>query len=143
MTVTSVQKLHDVVRKRFADEFGDEFFIAYDNAPFDDQPDDEMWLRWSVTSGETFTAEMGGTSSRYRHTGVAVAQIFAVLGKGTRDALILADRIKNKFLNTTDSTSVVSNSVVFRTPSVIHVGRADSQWWQINVNCPYYADEIT
>jgi len=142
MSVASHQKLHDVVRKRFSDEFGDEHLIAFDNAPFE-QPDDEIWIRWSVTTGETWQASIGGSKNRYRHNGVAIAQIFAVLGKGTREALILADRIVEKFQTTTDSASVSGNSVNFRTPSITHVGRADSQWWQINVNCPYYADEIS
>ena len=142
MSVESSQKLHDVIRKRFADEFGDEYFVAYDNAPFD-QPDDEMWIRWSVLSGNTIKADIGGSTGRYRHNGVAVAQIFSVLEKGTRDGLILADRIVAKFLATTDKTSVANNSVVFRTPSITHVGRTGSQWWQINVSCPYFADEIS
>ena len=142
MTITNQQKLHDVVRKRFADEFGDEFIVCYDNAPFE-QPDNEMWIRWSVSNGDTYRVSIGASTSRYRHSGVAGAQIFSVLGKGTRDALILADRIVAKFLSITDKTSVPGNSVVFRTPTITHVGRSDSQWWQINVSCPFYADEIT
>ena len=141
MTVTSHQKLHDVVRKRFNDEFGDEFRIAHDNAPFT-QPDDETWIRWSVLSGDSFAVSIGITP-RHRHTGIAVAQVFAPAGKGTRDALILADRIKTKFRSTTDSTSVSGNSVVFKTPSISQIGRSGNQWWQINVSCPYYADEFS
>jgi|3_EtaG_2_1085321.scaffolds.fasta_scaffold110185_2 hypothetical protein len=140
MAVVSHQKLHDVVRKRFHDEFGDEYAIAYDNAPFD-QPDDEMWIRWTIVSGDSIQVSVG-VDPRIRHTGVAMAQVFSPAGKGTRDGLILADRIKTKFLSTTDSTSVSGNSVVFKTPSVNQVGRPGGQWWQINVACPYYADEI-
>jgi|TARA_R110000824_G_scaffold210984_1_gene396858 hypothetical protein len=141
MTVASHQKLQDVVRKRFSDEFSDEYIVCYDNAPFE-QPDDEMWVRWSVTTGESFRADIGASTSRNRHTGVAIAQIFTVLGKGTRESLILADRIVSKFRSVTDTVSVSGNSVVFKTPSVTTVGRSGSQWWQINVSCPYYADEI-
>ena len=140
MPVTSHQKLQDVVRKRFHDEFGDEYEVAYDNAPFD-QPDNEMWVRWTVVSGESFRVSLGATP-RIRHTGVAIAQVFALAGKGTRDAVVLADRIKTKFLCTTDNTSVAGNSVVFKTPSINQIGRSGGQWWQINVSCPYYADEI-
>ena len=86
--------------------------------------------------------DFGASTSRNRHTGVAIAQIFSVLGKGTREATILADRIVSKFRSVTDSLSVAGNSVVFKTPSISSVGRSGSQWWQINVSCPYYADEI-
>jgi len=140
MTVASHQKLHDVVRKRFSDEFGKEYSVSYDNAPFT-QPDSETWIRWSVTTGDSFPIELSGKTQR--HTGVAIAQVFSLLGKGTREALILADRIVAKFLSQADTTSVSGNSVVFRTPSIRQVGRTDSQWWQINVTCPFYADEIT
>jgi hypothetical protein len=141
MTVASHQKLQDIVRKRFHDEFGDEYLVCHDNAPFT-QPDDEMWVRWNVTMGESSRVDFGASTNRNRHTGVAIAQIFAVLGKGTRDATILADRIVSKFRSVTDSLSVSGNSVVFKTPSVTTVGRSDSQWWQLNVSCPFYADEI-
>jgi len=141
MTVASHQTLHDVVRKRFSDEFSKDYSVAYDNAPFD-QPDNEMWIRWSVLTGNSFRTDLGGSTNRQRHSGIGMAQIFSLLGKGTRDALILADRIVARFNSVSDTTSVSGNSVIFRTPSISHVGRADSQWWQINVSCPFYADEI-
>ena len=107
--------------------------VAYDNAPFT-PTDGVKWVRFTVLPGDSVQASIG-VAKRFRTVGVAVAQIFLPIDRGDKDALALAETVKLAFRATTVS------GVTFRTPSLRRVGRTDN-WYQINVNCPFYADEI-
>lgn len=104
----------------------------YDNDPTD-KPQHTMWVHFTLQEGETFVRTLG-TVKTYRTPGIATAQIFIPVGQGDKDALALADKIKTAF------RAIRVSGVVFKTPSVRRVGRTDS-WWQLNVSCPFYADE--
>jgi hypothetical protein len=111
-------------------------FVEYPNAPVSaPQPrNDKMWARFSVVWGESFQADLG-TNTRDRHVGMMVIQIFSPIGLGDGDAIKLADVIKQNFRKTKVS------GITWRTPSLGTVGR-DEQWWQTNVSCPFYFDEL-
>jgi len=130
------ETLHNTIRKRFKDqvETPQSIKVAYDNAPFV-RPNNAIWARWSILTGVSFQASTGGQTNRFRTSGVAIAQIFGPIEAGDKAILVIVDVIKSAFRRVTDT------GVVFKTPSVITLGRMENEW-QINVQCPFYADDI-
>jgi hypothetical protein len=131
------EQLANTIRSRFKTQVADTQSLPtqYDNHSFDN-PDNAQWCRLTINFGESFQASNGGTgANRFRTPGVMTAQLFTPTGKGDKDILALADVIKTAFRCVTDS------GVVFKTPSIKRVGRVKKEW-QINVNCPFYADDI-
>ncbi|MCP4660986.1 MAG: hypothetical protein GY856_36760 [bacterium] len=126
----------NTIRSRFATqvETAESVAVLYDNEP-QDPPDDEQWIRFSILDGRTNQAEMGGNQTTYRTSGVAIAQIFAPMQAGDGAARELADVIVAAF------RAVTVSGVVFRAPSVGPVG-AEGKWWQLNVSCDFYYDEL-
>jgi len=96
---------------------------------------DALWIRFSIRPGESRQVSLGA-NSRFRTPGVAIAQIFVPLGLGDKTAWEVADAISSAFRATT-----VNNSVRFYTPYVSYQGRSGKEW-QINVICPFYADDV-
>lgn len=130
------EALHNVVRSRFKTQIADvqSVTVQYDNAPFT-EPEDATWVRWTIVPAQTSLVAIGGTSRRYRTVGLAVASIFVPVESGDALALRLADAVATAFRCVTDT------GVVFSSPSVINRGR-DENWWQVNVECPFYADDL-
>lgn len=140
MVVESWGALDDAIAARFLDEVEVKFDegslrkkVQYDNAPEFQQPEGERWCRMNLLAGESNQAEMGAVKT-HRNLGVMMVQIFIPLGEGTKPATDLADFIKTKF------RSLSFSGVVFRTPSRITVGRREGVY-QLNVSCPFFADE--
>ena len=131
----SFESLANAIRSRFKTLVvgATSLVVAYDKVQCQ-EPEDAVWVRFSVLTGDTLQASLGA-SKRFRTVGVAVAQIFQPINQGDKDALVLADTIKSAFRATSIS------GVTFRTPSLRRVGR-DAKWYQLNLNCPFYADEI-
>jgi len=128
--------LANAIRSRFKALVQDTQTVAvlYDNEP-EDPPDDAQWIRLTILDGPTRQAEMGGAQTTYRTTGLAVAQVFAPMDAGDGAARQLADVIVAAF------RAVTVSGITFRAPSVGPVG-ADGKWWQLNVNCDFYYDEL-
>lgn len=135
--MTTFQALTDVVRSRWKAQIEDAQSIptGYDNAPFNEPTDGSTWARFSVIPGESQQKSMGGTNRRFRTVGIGMAQIFTGTETGTKTSNVLINAIVTAFRGVTDT------SVVFRTPSVVRVGRT-GKWWQVNVICPFYADDF-
>jgi len=132
----STQTIASTIRSRFKTLIATPHSLPtqYDNENETKQTD--LWCRLSILFGDSFQASIGAPSSnRYRDTGVVVAQLFLPLGKGDKQLYQTAGYIKTAF------KSVSVSGVVFRTPSVKRVGRSEN-FWQVNVSCPFYADEI-
>jgi len=125
----------NAVRSKFQQEIAEveSLFTLYDNQDSDDQPDNEIWCRWSVRLGQSFQAEIG-VSGRTRTPSVAIAQLFAPVGAGDGEQMELADKISDAFKH------VTTEDVRYQTPSVATIGRREN-WWQVNVTCPFYADD--
>ena len=140
MSLTHHQDLHNIIRGRFYDQV--ETVVAgllgkveYDNVKFT-VPNGSTWVRWSVRPGASNQASIGCPgSNRHRSGGVAIAQVFATLETGDKNQMIIVDAIKKAFQAVTDQ------GVIFMTPSIAVVGRSDG-WWQVNVTCPFQADEF-
>lgn len=135
----SFEAVHNAIRKRFKSEVQDleSFTVLYDNAP-DDTPDASEWVRFEIDNGVSLQISFGATK-RFRRPGTAVAQIHVKASKGDQRALEIADKIVTAFraVTVTEAGAVVH----FRTPMLVNLGRV-SQWWQVNVNCPYYSDIV-
>jgi hypothetical protein len=106
----------------------------YDNDGAMVKPEGARWCRFSIRPGETLQVETGGTS-RYRTSGVAIAQIFEQIGQGDKDHLVIADAIKTAF------RAVSASGVRFQTPYHEVIGRQGDEW-QVNVVIPFYVDEV-
>lgn len=101
-------------------------------------PDDgSLWVRLSVRPGESEQRELGGATNavRQRTIGVVIAQVFAPIDVGDKSARDLAELIRAVFSRKRDGM------VQFRVPSIQTIGRRDN-WWQVNVTCPFYEDEV-
>jgi len=134
MTKTEIA---NAIRSRFKAQVADVLSLAtqYDNQKLDN-PDNVQWCRLTISPGQTTQESIGNPAGqRFRTPGVMIAQIFCPVGAGDGGLWDLADSIESAFRCVTDS------GVTFRTPYSYKVGRKGNEW-QINVNCPFYADDI-
>lgn len=131
------EQIANAIRKRFKDEVATPQSLPtfYDNEGTEAKPADGPWCRFSVRPGEDFQVSTGGDSRRFRTPGVAVAQLFAPAGSGDKVLKELVDVVRVKF------RALTADGVTYRTPHEEVMGR-DSKWWQINVVCVWYADDI-
>ena len=131
----SYTALHNAIRKRFKEQVAgpESLPVAWDNAAPPATAGIALWARFSIRTGDTDAAELGGTP-RYRTVGVAFAQLFAPTAKGDAGLLTLADTVVAAF------RGVRADGVTYRSPSLTPVGRSDA-WWQVNVELPFYYDD--
>lgn len=131
------QSVEDAIRSRFNTQItiAEAVTTIYDNQDVN-PPVSGIWVRFSVVSGETGQVEFG-IKKRFRQFGIAVAQVFDEIGRGTKDINVLVNAINTSGV----FRSVSVGGVVYRTPSILRVGRIGS-WYQMNVNIPWYADDV-
>ena len=108
--------------------------VLYDNDGANTKPDNARWVRLAIRPATDQQASLGSTP-RYRTFGVMIAQVFVPVSEGDQAALALGDIIASAFRGQAVS------GVQFRTPIVQFIGR-DGDDWQVNVNCPFYVDNI-
>jgi len=129
--------MHNVIRSRFRTQVANALSLTtqYDNHVIDN-PGNDNWCRLTILPGETKQVSIGAPSSnRERTVGVMIAQLFSPVQAGDGTILEIAESIRTAFKRVTDT------GVVFQTPSLKRVGQQIDSW-QINVECPFYADEI-
>lgn len=129
--------IEDAIRSRFNTQITIAKFVTtiFDNQGVD-APIKGQWIRFTIIPGETEQVELG-SKKRFRYFGIATAQIFDEIGKGTKDINLLINAINTSGI----FRSVSVGGVVYRTPSVLRVGRV-ANWYQVNVNIPFYADDV-
>jgi len=131
------EELFNTIRSKFKTLIADEYSLPtqYDNHNLADQKD--LWCRLKITTGDTFQADCGGASgSRDRTVGAITAELKIPVGKGDKKLLQMAGNIKTAFNRKNH------DGVRFKTASIKRIGRVNNEW-QINVNCPFYADDIS
>lgn len=112
--------------------------VGYDNEEFEPDEDNlgtyEVWMLFHVLMGDSFQTS-SGQHPRFRTPGVCIVSVFGkpLIGKDKMNAAV--DLIIPKF------RAVKDGSVVFYTPRAKN-GRRDGRWWRVNVECPFYADDI-
>ena len=137
----SQEAMFNAIRSRFktlVEDVADPALpTEYDNAPFQ-QPENTQWCRWSIRPASRTQMDVGSSTKRKRTVGVAIAQIFLPLEQGDKAHLVVADAIEAVF------KPGAAAGVTYRTPEIVVVGRAnDNKWWQVNVTCPFYADDVS
>ena len=133
----SWETMFNTIRSRFKAQIEDVLSLetGYDNANFD-PPDNANWCRLTIIPGNTDQVSIGAPSSnRERTAGVMIAQLFAPLNAGDGTIVGVADSIRAAFKR------VTASGVTFETPKIVRVGRQHG-FWQINVACPFYTDDI-
>lgn len=109
--------------------------IAWRNVKFDPKGLTE-WVKLTTRSNESFQASMGADVNVYRYEGTLIVQLFGELNKGSGRLAELTDRVCDLF------RSKRIGNITFRVPQVIDVGTQDG-WYQINVICDFYRDELS
>lgn len=108
--------------------------VEYPNAKFK-VPDNKLWMRWTFIPGEQQQASIGSAKT-YRTPGVMIVQIFVPRDTGTALVRQWTNTIENAFL------SVSAGGIQWKTPHVEVIGNRGG-WWQTNVVCPFYFDQLS
>lgn len=109
-----------------ATKFGNADFVVPNNA---------TWISVDVRFTTNRIVEMG-KSKRIRMTGVMLVEIRVPILSGEKNALTTADTIIGAF------QYKVFSGVFLQQAEITHSG-PDDTWWRVNVDCHFYADEIT
>jgi len=140
---TTPQQVHDAIRTHFKTEFADvnpTLEVVYDNSP-DPHEDDEMWLRFTVLTGDRNQIDITGDpgqANKTRRIGMATTQIFERIEEGNKQSLIIANDLELVF-----DMKTIAPGIKFRAASTSNVGRTrDGKWWQTNVVCSFLCDDV-
>lgn len=133
----SSEVLNNIIRERFQCAVVDRIVgglpTQYDNAPFE-KPENSEWCRLTIRHSESNQVAFGETD-RFRTRGIMIAQVFTPIMEGDLDAYVICDLIATSF------RSVNVKGVQFRTPTIGNRARMEKEW-QLNVTCPFFADQI-
>lgn len=135
---TLLKTAGDAIRTRFDTLVGavQKVDVHYDNSPVKHPADGvKKWIRTVILWDEQNQVDMGGDTRRWRQTGILLAQVRVPLGQGDSDARELSDAVVTAF------RGVSFSGITFRAAQPRQVGRVGN-YWQINVNCPFYIDEV-
>ena len=106
----------------------------FPNAPWK-APADSKYCVLTILTGESMQKSIGVLEKFDRTPGVAIAQVFCPSGTGTQWSHDVAILIKANF------QQVTYDGVVFKTPTIRDIG-FDNGLYQLNVNCPFYVDNV-
>jgi len=127
-----------VINQKMLDDVGtpEGIVVQLPNAPDITTPETE-YIWFGPIEADDELVGMGGVKT-YRAECHYMAQVFMPAETGIKRALEIADVIKTAFRSTS-----VASGVTFRTPRVTYQGRdEDSTMWQVNVDVPFYAEEV-
>lgn len=99
------------------------------------KPEGVLWCRFSIIAGQSFQAEISGSLKRFRNLFIMMVQIFAPADTGTAETDRLVARISDAFRGKKFS------NVVFKDVTPTQVGKTEG-WWQTNVACPFFFDDL-
>lgn len=136
MTVASREAIHNALRGQFGTLVEDAQGVTtrYDNDPRETPGPEVLWALFTVNDGQSDQAQYGAQAT-YRHNGVATAALFAPLGTGTQASAELAQIISEAFRART------LDGVRCLVPSIARIGVRGGVY-QMNVDIPFYADEV-
>lgn len=129
--------IEDAIRSRFNTQITIAKFVRtiFDNED-SEPPTTGQWIRFTIIPGETEQVEFG-IKKRFRQFGLATAQIYSEIGTGTKDINLLINAINTSGI----FRSVSVDGIVYRTPSVLRVGRVGN-FYQVNCLIPFYSDDV-
>jgi len=105
--------------------------VRYDNDPRI-TPTSGAWMKVSIEFKDSNQAEIG--ISTFRNEGSVNVEIKIPIGRGSADALSIADIIAAGF-----RTTIVDEVINFQTPRIENVGRVEDNY-QVNVLCSFFVD---
>lgn len=129
----SRSSVENAIRTRWDANFA-AYPTQHDNQGDFTKPNDALWVRFNVRSGQTAQVSIG-EQKRFRTAGVVIAQVFVPAHDGTGTAMLLADLVDTYF------RAVTASGVTYLTPSVEHVGLSGA-YWQTNITIPFRADAL-
>lgn len=106
--------------------------VIYQNIAYNEVNE---FIRLTILSGDRTQASLGCNNNTYRTIGTLVIQIFTSKNIGTKRALDIID------LLITFLQSKVIGTVNFKTPYISFQNIVDS-FYQVNLTCPFYVDNI-
>ena len=106
--------------------------IAFDNVDFKPARE-ESFVRLTIIDGEAKQASIE-ENPLHRRVGIIVIQIFVRPGDGTKPAEVLADHAATIF------RAVQFSGITCRSPEYRKIGQVED-WYQINVEVPFFVDE--
>lgn len=121
----------------FKAEWADRCPVRFENMAWDDPRDDIGWLALFVLPGPGRQITLNDVPL-HRYDGTVIAQVFQKERTGTETVNKLAGQFAEVFRGRSlclDDSGLIR----FRTPSALVIG-ANSGWYQINVNAPYFRD---
>lgn len=123
------------IKTRFSTAWGSTTTVSYPNEAFT-EPTNEAWVRLSVLGGSAQQIDLGD-SATFRNLGVIVIQVFVPTDSGVVEAMGHADTAAAIFRRASFS------GITCRAPAVRRVGVDDSgTWYQVNVEIPFYRNEV-
>lgn len=108
------------------------YTARYDNDPTA-TPKSGYWCHVSLSFGNADQIELGG--GLFRKVGILTIQIVGPVNEGSKTFSTMADIIVAFFKNLT-----IGGYIKFRSPRIENVGRIGDNW-NVNVLCPFHADE--
>jgi hypothetical protein len=109
--------------------------VIYENQSY--EPAGKPYLRLEMLDGDSWQASLGGPGTRrFRNPGLVLISILVPAGYGDDIPRQWADKV------VTIWRAQKVGDLQFRTPFVDRIGPAGGAWWQLNVWCPYYWDEL-
>jgi hypothetical protein len=110
--------------------------VAYPNIEFK-KPEGKPWLRMNKLNADSFQAGFGAAVRRWRNSGDVVVQVFIPIDSGEKYADNYADKIAEIF------RGKKVGDLQMKAPSKVVVGaQPGGAWWQLNVEIPFYRDEL-
>lgn len=103
--------------------------------PNQKEPSKGSWVRFNLVNGTANQQSIGGVKNLHRHLGILIVQIFVEYDSGDAAALEIADKICGYY------QGFQEDSLVCRTPYLVPAGKS-LNWYQFNVNVPFYRDAI-
>lgn len=128
-----VESKNAAIEKRLSDGWSESAKIAWPNVAFEPPTDGTAFIRLKIIHGTSRQASIE-TTPLHRSLGSIVIQVFTTKGIGTKQAEQLADTAATIYRSSTFS------GITVRSPSIVDIGEIED-WYQMNVNMPFYADE--
>ena len=135
-----IKDIHNIIRCKI-----EEFLIPlngcptqYDNAPFD-KPTNSCWLRATILFDDVRQADTGAKLRRYRTTGMLIFNIFTPTNTGDNEDPDGGNEIMDQITQIFRSADI--GGIQFKVPKP-GTRRRQSDEWMVNLNCPFYADQL-
>lgn len=107
----------------------------YPNQDFE-RPDDGIWARFNWLSGDTQQVSFGSPGNRrFRETDTLIVQVFGPVDQGSGEVENEAQRVAAVF------DALTYENVTYRPAKIVEVGR-EANWFQLNVEVSFFADDI-